>query len=829
MSSDDHSREDAVDLKMAAQYKAYMDELGQKLPTVESMEKFTPADEDGLPVAQIWSNFLQDKWEHKFRVLQKAGYTDKELALGLGIKLHREEKLVLILNYGNGRASATFNPRNKQDTEDEILRKCALYENIPLVSQVGSEAEERMNKIRFDVEPQLTQIYQEYYQKENADAAKDRSGLRPYVVPYYRLDDLACESIHVKRQPAFLCYDHKSHRFYIASEIQLPDKKLTLKPVSDISYEPYDFTEKEVQELDVAKVLTDDQAYEVILRTITPYQFADNQHLRIDSAGILLSYHQDRVVSVPYITKLGPPESGKSRSLCVICWLVYRPLYAIDMTAANVYRFYGSDQSLQGVGTIIHDEIDDAKIDNDASLRAIYNAGNVYGAKVPRITGEHQEKQSYYNCYGEKFYAGVKMPLNKPFRSRNLIQTSIQGEPEKIDITEEDEAIFRSVRKMLLVQRLVRAFDGRFLPIKNLPLKLRSRQLYMPLLQVIQGTRWYDELLQPLLEFDRQRREEDQESKQGYVARAVISCWLDAANEAIFNGKAAAVDDKSRITRPDDLRLDGNITKPLFVTNEDVIAKMGLDESSNKQGRKVLESNEIPFTFTRQDIGRIQAENLRGKTKVERLGGKLHRVHLFDLKTIRAHYRRYHIPDPDDGNGKSNDDDNDKGNDGSSPTVTPVTPVTANSKGVGDYNNINDAESINEEGNEENLGKSIEGIGNSLLQNDIQDPTHDLQGVTAVTAITRPSLYEFWRAYCLIPSPKTHEKNSVKKNPANVLFQCQCPLCDFKFGNQDPDAAIYAVSVVHAFREHPGEKIGEILWERGYVTPSSVNCNNQGE
>jgi hypothetical protein len=571
-------------------------------------------------------------------------------------------------------------------------------------------------------------------QRQQQQDQESSSELRPYVVPYYRLDDLALESIHINGQPAFLCYDRKSKRFYTVSEMQLPDKKLTLTPVSDISYEPYNFTRQEIQELDVAKIPTNDEVYAEIFGTITPYQFADDQQLRIDSAAILLSYHQDQVVSVPYITKLGPPESGKSVSLFLIRWLAYRPLYAVDMTAANVYRFYGSDQTLQGVGTLIHDEIDDAKIDSDTSLRAIYNAGYAYGAKVPRITGEHQEKQSYYNGFGIKFYAGVKMPYNKPFRSRNLVEMSIQGEPEKIDITEEDEAVFHRVRKMLLVRRLVRAFDGRFKPIEKLPLKLRSRQLYMPLLQVIQGTKWYDALLTPLLEFDRQRKEEDLESKQGYVARAVISCWLDAANEAIFNGKAADMDDKSKIVTPEDPRLDENITNPLFVTNEAVVMRMGLQEFENDKGTKILKNDDIPETFTRQQIGSIQSENLRGKTKPERVAGKVRKVHVFDLKTIRAHYRRYRIPDQD--SDPNDNDDSSKGNGGSSSTVT---AVTANSEGVGPDNNIIDVESsIDKRENEENSGKSSDSIENSSSENDVRDPTHPLQGVTAVTKQKQP-------------------------------------------------------------------------------------------
>jgi hypothetical protein len=122
--SDGHNQEeDAVDVKMCKQYR---EKFPDTPPTEQTMKQFIPFDEDGSRVPELWNSFLEGSWQHKTQVLRKTGYTDKELAQGLGIKLLREEKLLIILNYGNGRASATFNPRNKRDTEDEILRKCAL-------------------------------------------------------------------------------------------------------------------------------------------------------------------------------------------------------------------------------------------------------------------------------------------------------------------------------------------------------------------------------------------------------------------------------------------------------------------------------------------------------------------------------------------------------------------------------------------------------------------------------------------------------------------------------------------------------------------------------
>jgi hypothetical protein len=373
-----------------------------------------------------------------------------------------------------------------------------------------------------------------------------------------------------------------------------------------------------------------EQAYETTLETITPFQDTDESNLRVDSGGILLSYFQDKVQSVPYIAKRGAGESGKTRSLEVINALTYRPMMAVDITAPNIYRYYG--QHLQAAGTIIHDEIDDAGIDRNVDLRSIYNAGYKIGAKVPRIGGENNDKQSYWNCYGVKWFGGVDLPSSKTFRSRCIVQNWIQGVPEKIDITEEDRQHFRQVRKGLLVLRLLKAFDT-FEPV-NTSLRGRSRELYTPLLTMVKGTKHYERLLEPLFQLDRERHEDDRQSKQAYVARAVIGCWLAAASDKLGGVKIRSVDD---------LQLEG-VTEAPFVSNDAVVANMGLSEITNDKGRKILVSDDLPFTLSRSEVGRIQSENLRGKgVPPRRDDGKVRRGHLFTLKTIRALHRRYHL------------------------------------------------------------------------------------------------------------------------------------------------------------------------------------------
>jgi DNA replicative helicase MCM subunit Mcm2 (Cdc46/Mcm family) len=83
---------------------------------------------------------------------------------------------------------------------------------------------------------------------------------------------------------------------------------------------------------------------------------------------------------------------------------------------------------------------------------------------------------------------------------------------------------------------------------------------------------------------------------------------------------------------------------------------------------------------------------------------------------------------------------------------------------------------------------------------------------------------EFW---------KPEELEDYRKHPGPDIpkFEVPCPCegCDFKGSSTIPDAAIFATAITHGFLEHHGIKIGAMLKEMGYVTPSSVNSDADGE
>jgi hypothetical protein len=168
------NRDHVRDIEMCKQYH---DKYPDK-PTEETMKTFVPADDEnnnggGIKYSLLWTYFIREStWDHIFWALRQAGYTNSQLTEGLGIRIHREGNLLRILNYDNGRASATFNPRNKSKTEDEVIRKCLLHQGLKPVAEPDSKEEALLRQLRMSVDAQLTEIYSQY-EKEKQDKEKD--------------------------------------------------------------------------------------------------------------------------------------------------------------------------------------------------------------------------------------------------------------------------------------------------------------------------------------------------------------------------------------------------------------------------------------------------------------------------------------------------------------------------------------------------------------------------------------------------------------------------------------------------------------------------------
>ena len=121
---------------------------------------------------------------------------------------------------------------------------------------------------------------------------------------------------------------------------------------------------------------------------------------------VLLSYHQEKFQTVPYIYVYGDNESGKSTVLQVLKFLCYRPMYGVTVPSADIYGFL---EDSDAIGCILEDEVQG--IHKDTDKIKIYKAGYKQGAVVPRtIITQHDRIIKYYNTFCFKACASEQIP-----------------------------------------------------------------------------------------------------------------------------------------------------------------------------------------------------------------------------------------------------------------------------------------------------------------------------------------------------------------------------------------------------------------------------------
>jgi hypothetical protein len=213
-------------------------------------------------------------------------------------------------------------------------------------------------------------------------------------------------------------------------------------------------------------------------------------------------------------------------------YLAYRAFLAVDISIANIYRFYGND--FEGIGTLLEDEIDD--LDQQPEKLRIYKSGYTKGLKVPKSekTGDSQGyEQEGYNVFGFKVFAAESMPFShkaKGFRERTIEMPCSFGLPEydiQEIINDADDprhkallAELNDLRNRLLIYRLVHYHDP--IPDIDVDLQAREKQLWKPLLRVFQnGPMTFDTLKKVTVEFIKEYREQKSHTHTAFLVEMI--------------------------------------------------------------------------------------------------------------------------------------------------------------------------------------------------------------------------------------------------------------------------------------------------------------------
>jgi hypothetical protein len=271
-------------------------------------------------------------------------------------------------------------------------------------------------------------------------------------------------------------------------------------PKEQLAYisKPYQFeSEKEIAHyLQVAANLTLDSLYTMVKAIVKKYIAASDEHHTIVAGDCIFTYFQDVFGQTHYLYFYGDNGTGKTINLQLLSLLGYRAMYDVDITAANIYTYFGTIE--EGQGIILEDESDDLDYKQQEKMK-IYKKGYNAGGKVSRTEtgGDSGRVQDGYFVYGFKAFTGEEKldpDYAKGFNERTFYIKCTEGDPQ-YDLSEvtspagaeEYEKLrqeLESLHKTLLMFRLIHYTDK--FPNIDVAVKNREKQLTKPLMRLFQ-------------------------------------------------------------------------------------------------------------------------------------------------------------------------------------------------------------------------------------------------------------------------------------------------------------------------------------------------------
>jgi hypothetical protein len=411
------------------------------------------------------------------------------------------------------------------------------------------------------------------------------------------------EAVLVDGNPCFLIKN--SENFSMVESVEVSDETFYPKEPKHVPYELYGYYQGSVPNRE-----------ELYWKVRTEFDlFIDVEPIWKDvlTACVLLTYHQEKLQTVPYLFLYGDNESGKSTVLQVLNFLSYRPMYGVSVPSADVYGYLETSDS---IGCILEDEIQG--IHKDLDKTKIYKSGYKKGAKVPRtLLTENERIIKFYHTFCFKACASEQISPIKGFNERFLFIPMVEGFPQKewADITKDDMARLHDLRNMLLKWRML-ARDWE-LPEVTLGMKGRIKELWKPILQVTHGLTAYDGLFKFVDAQRTERMSTKQNTLEGHIVKVVTDIYSEAKD---------TVDFIPFKTIWDELRLDLN----------------GLIDDRKPN---VMDTSEF-FSVTRSKLGYRLREVLSGKTEVHREKDaegdwSSSKVYVFDYEKLKRIAKKY--------------------------------------------------------------------------------------------------------------------------------------------------------------------------------------------
>jgi hypothetical protein len=234
---------------------------------------------------------------------------------------------------------------------------------------------------------------------------------------------------------------------------------------------------------------------------------------------VLFSWLYDAFDEVPYVRVRGGYGTGKTRFLLTVGSICYRPIFAsAASTVSPLFRLLDSFR-----GTLILDEGDFRYSDEKSEIVKILNNGNARGFPVLRteVSRQREFDPRAYHVFGPKIIATRGFFQDQALESRCLTEdmrgVSLRSEVP-INLDEEHREAGRRLRNHLLLYRLRNFSRARSTDrAADRDLEPRLRQIFGPLLSVIDDTAARDRVVGKLALYNEELAEERAQSAEAQI------------------------------------------------------------------------------------------------------------------------------------------------------------------------------------------------------------------------------------------------------------------------------------------------------------------------
>ena len=355
---------------------------------------------------------------------------------------------------------------------------------------------------------------------------RKRKGERKQRKPIQKVSGISdlgpYEAIFHNGNPMFLI--KRNNGFDLAESVVNNGREIVPKLLNQIPYEPYGYEKGKIPSRE-----------ELFWRVRDEFEFfLDTESIHKDflAACILLSYHQEKIRTVPYVYFFGDTESGKTVALTILSKLCYRPLFGVTIPSSDIYGYL---DDVDSPGVILEDEIQGFWKDLDKSK--VYKAGYKEGAMIPRYyVTPYGRFIRYYRCFCFKAVAAERLPTVKGLVERFIFIPMVEGYPRKdwADINEEDLKRIRNLRNDLLKWRLASRTEWR-LPEIELPVRGRLKELWKPVIQIVSDLPIEETLRNYLEALQRERIEQKQNTLEGHIVKVVTQAFTGEKTSIAFS------------------------------------------------------------------------------------------------------------------------------------------------------------------------------------------------------------------------------------------------------------------------------------------------------